>query len=86
LAANASYIWKLDPSTVAMKSRDHLSSDTPPGMYYFPSRRKNIATLQFGNLQLTLNASSATAGGYVNVMWEMFALQNTLQSGASLSS
>lgn len=86
LAANASYIWKLDPLTVAMKSRDHLSSDTPPGTYYFPTRRKNIATLQFGNLQLTLNANTATPSGYTNVMWEAFALQNTLQSGASLAS
>lgn len=86
LAANASYIWKLDPNTVAMKSRDHLSSDLPFGTFYFPTRRKNIATLQFGNLQLTLNAALATANGYVNVMWEAFALQNTLQSGASLAS
>lgn len=86
LAANASYIWKLDPLTVAMKSRDHMNSDLPWGTYYFPTRRKNIATLQFGNLQLTLNANTATSSSYVNVMWEMFALQNTLQSGASLAS
>lgn len=86
LAANASYIWKLDPLTVAMKGRDHLTSDLPNGTYYFPSRRKNIATLQFGNLQLTLNALVATPQGYCNVMWEDFALQNTLQSGASLAS
>ena len=69
-----------------MKSRDHMNSDLPFGTYYFPSRRKNIATLQFGNLQLTVNANSATPSGYVNVMWEAFALQNTLQSGASLAS
>jgi P3 major capsid protein len=86
LAANASYIWKLDPFTVAQKSRDHLNSDLPYGTYYFPSRRKNIATLQYGNLQLTMNAANASAGNYVNVMWEAFALQNTLQSGASLAS
>jgi P3 major capsid protein len=86
LAANASYIWKLDPQTVTMKSRDHMNSDLPNGTYYFPSRRKNIATLQFGNLQLTLNALNATPQGYCNVMWEDFALQNTLQSGASLAS
>lgn len=86
LAANASYIWKLDPLTVTLKSRDHMNSDLPAGTYYFASRRKNIATLQFGNLQLTLNANTATPAGYVNVMWEAFALQNTLQSGASLAS
>ena len=86
LAANASYIWKLDPLTVTQKSRDHMTNDNPYGTYYFPTRRKNIATLQFGNLQLTLNANTTTAAGYVNVMWEAFALQNTLQSGASLAS
>jgi hypothetical protein len=86
LAANASYIWKLDPLTVAMKSRDHLSSDTPYGTFYFPSRRKNIATLQYGNIALILNAAAAAPGNYVNVMWEAFALQNTLQTGASLAS
>lgn len=86
LAANASYIWKLEPLTVALKSRDHLNSDLPEGTFYFPTRRKNIATLQFGNLQLTLNALAATPQGYCNVMWEAFALQNTLQSGASLAS
>lgn len=86
LAANASYIWKLDPLTCAMKSREHLTDDLPSGTYYFPTRRKNIATLQFGNVQLTLNALTAAAGAYANVMWEDFALQNTLQSGASLAS
>lgn len=86
LAANASYIWKMDPQTVTLKSRDHLTQDLPTGTYYFPTRRKNIATLQFGNLQLTLNAKQADPNSFVNVMWEAFALQNTLQSGASLAS
>jgi hypothetical protein len=86
LSANATYVWKLDPLTVALKSRDHLNSDLPAGTYYLPSRRKNLATLQYGNLQLTLNAKTATPNGYCNVGWEAFALQNTLQSGASLSS
>jgi len=86
LAANASYIWKVEPLTIVAKSRDHMNSDLPLGTYYFPSRRRNIATLQFGNLQLVLNANTATPSGYANVMWEAFALQNTLQSGASLAS
>lgn len=86
LAANASYIWKLDPYTVALKSREHLMSDLPAGTYYFPTRRHNLATLQFGNLQLTLSALTSTPASYANVMWEAFALQNTLASGASLAS
>lgn len=85
LAANATYIWKLDPLEVARESRDHLLTDLPAGIYYFPSREHNIATLQYGNVQLTLNATSASAGDYLDVMLEDFALLNTLQSGASLS-
>jgi len=86
VSANSTYIWKLDPLTVAQKSREHLTADLPNGTYYFPTRRHNIASLQFGNLQLTLNATSTTPASYANVMWEMFALQNTLASGASLAS
>jgi P3 major capsid protein len=86
LSANSTYIWKLDPLTCAQKSREHLMSDNPAGAYYFPTRRHNLATLQFGNLQLTLNALNATPSSYINVGWEAFALQNTLQSGASLAS
>ena len=86
LSANSTYIWKLDPLTVAQKSREHLMADNPAGAYYFPTRRHNLATLQFGNLQLTLNALNATPASYINVGWEAFALQNTLASGASLAS
>lgn len=86
LSANSTYITKLDPLTVALKSREHLMGDLPAGTYYFPSRRHNLATLQFGNLQLTLNALNATPSSYINVGWEAFALQNTLASGASLAS
>jgi hypothetical protein len=86
VSANSTYIWKLDPLTCAQRSREHLTTDNPYGTYYFPTRRHNLATLQFGNLQLTLNALNSTPAGYVNVMWEDFALQNTLQSGASLAS
>ena len=85
LAANSSYIWKIDPLLAAQRSRDHLTIDLPAGTYYFPTRRKNLATLQYGNLQLTLNALSSDASAYCNVMLEDFALLNTLQSGASLS-
>jgi hypothetical protein len=90
LSANSTYIWKMFPLVSTLKSREHLMSDLPAGTYYFPSRRHNIASLQFGNLQLTLNTTDSVApitpASYVNVMWEAFALQNTLASGASLAS
>lgn len=90
LSANATYIWKMNPLIVTLKSREHLMSDLPAGTYYFPSRRHNLASLQFGNLQLVAAASdtfeTVTPASYINVMWEAFALQNTLASGASLAS
>jgi hypothetical protein len=90
LSANSTYIWKMFPPIAALKSREHLMSDLPQGTYYFASRRHNIASLQFGNLQLTLATTDAitpiTPASYANVMWEAFALQNTLASGASLAS
>jgi P3 major capsid protein len=86
LAANSSYIWKLDPLTVASISRNETGIEFPPGTYYFSTRRRNIATLQYGNLALTLNARNSTSASSVNVGWEAFALQNTLQTGASLAS
>lgn len=85
LAANATYVWKLDPITVAQRSREHLLEDLPSGIYYFPSRDHNIATLQYGNVQLTLNALAANASSYLDVMLEDFALLNTLQSGPSIA-
>jgi P3 major capsid protein len=92
LSANSTYIWKMFPLIAALKSREHLMSDLPAGTYYFPSRRHNIASLQFGNLQLTVSTTDGggvapiTPASYINVMWEAFALQNTLASGASLAS
>lgn len=90
LSANATYIWKMEPQACTLKSREHLMSDLPSGTYYFASRRHNIASLQFGNLQLVLSATNSyvtiTPSSYINVMWEAFALQNTLASGASLAS
>jgi len=85
-ATNSQYFWKLDPTTVALQGRDELTTDLPAGTYYFPSRRRNIATLQYGNVQLTLNNAAATnAAAYFLAMYESFALLNTLQSGPSLS-
>jgi P3 major capsid protein len=90
LSANSTYIWKMQSNVCALKSREHLQSDLPRGTYYFASRRHNIASLQFGNLQLTINTndtvSPITPASYINVGWEAFALQNTLASGASLAS
>lgn len=85
-AANSAYIWKNSPNLVTAQSRDHIKTDLPAGVYYLPSRRRNIATQQYGNMELTINPLTAGAGAYANVMWEQFAPLNTLTSGPSLAS
>jgi len=83
-AANLTNIFKLEPALVALRSRNLLQADFPKGTYYFGSRHKPIATTQYGNMQLVLNASTAAAGAYVQIGWEDFGLQNVITQAGSL--
>lgn len=83
-AANLTNIFKLEPALVALRSRNLLQADFPRGTYYFGSRNKPIATTQYGNMQLVLNAATAAAGAYVQVGWEDFGLQNVITQAGSL--
>jgi P3 major capsid protein len=84
-SANFTNIWKLEPGLVALKTRNHLQTDLPPGTYYFGSRGKPISTVQYGNMQLILNASTANAGAYVLAGYEDFALVSQLSMAGSLA-
>lgn len=84
-SANFTNIFKIDPLLAAMKVREIIGSDMPLGTYYFSHRKKPISTLQYGNMQLVLNALSASAGAYVQIGWEFFALTNTLTQAGSLA-
>ncbi len=85
-AANNMYLQKADPLTWTTWSRDALSTDLPLGMYYFPYRRKNIQTNQYGNMQIVFNPLTATsASSYLSVDWEQFAPLNLSQVGSSLA-
>lgn len=83
-AANLTNIFKLEPSLVALRSRALIHTDFPKGAYYFGSRQRPISTTQYGNMELVLNASSASAGAYVLVGWEDFGLQNVITQAGSL--
>jgi hypothetical protein len=83
-AANLTNIFNLEPSLVALRSRQLIQTDFPKGVYYFGSRHKPIATTQYGNMQLVLNASAAAAGAYCLVGWEDFGLQNVITQAGSL--
>lgn len=84
-SANFTNIWKIDPLLAAQKIREIVNTDFPLGTYYFSHRRKPISTLQYGNMQLILNAASVSGSPYVLVGWEDMALQNTLTQAGSLA-
>lgn len=85
--ANQSYLFKYDPITNAIDTRNYLGTDLPLGHYYFSYRNKPFSTQNYGNLQLVLNASSI--GGvqtpYTLLMQEMFADISTVAAAGSLS-
>lgn len=85
LAANVTPIWKLEPSLIALETRQGLQTDLPPGCYYFDTRQKPISTTQYGNMQLVLNAITATNTPYELVGIEDFALVQTLSLAGSLA-
>lgn len=85
LAANYTPIWKYGPNYSALKTRNIIGSDMPPGVYYHSSRLKPIITTQYGNMQLVLNASAAAAGAYLLTGYEDFAQINTVTQAGSLA-
>lgn len=83
-AANFSNIWKEEPQLVALRTRQHLGVDLPPGNYMFDSRNRPISTTQYGNMELILNASTANTGAYELTCVEDFAIVQTLSMAGSL--
>lgn len=83
-AANFSNIWKEEPQLIALRSRQHLGVDLPPGCYMFDSRNRPISTTQYGNMELILNASTAGTGAYELTCVEDFAIVQTLSMAGSL--
>jgi P3 major capsid protein len=84
-SANFTNIWKQPPSLISVKTRNHLGVDVPKGCYYFGSRSKPIATVQFGNMQLVLNASTAGASASLLLGYEDFALKNAVTQAGSIN-
>lgn len=85
-SANFTNIWKKEPALVALETRNHLQTDMPIGCYYFGSREKPISTVQYGNMELVINASTAVAGtAYALLGYEDFALVQTLSMAGSLA-
>ena len=84
-AANMTNLFKIEPALAAIKVRNHLGYDLPPGVYYFGSREKPISTIQYGNMELIINAITAGAGAYALVGYEDFARVQALNQAGSLA-
>lgn len=84
-SANFTNIWKKEPALISLETRNHLQTDLPKGVYYFGSREKPISTVQYGNMELILNAVTAASNPYLLVGTEDFALVQTLSMAGSLA-
>lgn len=83
-SANYTNLWKVTPDIAALEARAVFMSDPPDGTYFFDSRVTPINTINFGNMELVLNASSVTAGARVLVGFEAFAQTNQVAGATSL--
>lgn len=85
-SANFTNMFNIDPWRVGLKTREILRDDFPAGMYYFDFRKKPLNTIQYGNLQLLLNASNVvSSASQLLVGTEAFAQINVLSQASSLA-
>lgn len=84
-SANFTNIWKISPEYSALKTRGLIMSDMPAGTYLFNSRDIPINTINFGNMELNLNANTVNTGARVLVGYESFGLVSQLVGATSLN-
>lgn len=84
-AANFTNIFKFGPDEAALFARQTFMADPPQGVYYFDHRSAPINTLNYGNMELVMNASSVGGATAVNLIgYEDFSQVNQLIGAASL--
>ena len=83
-SANYTNIWKIDPRTSALLTRQIINDDMPKGVYYFDHRRRPISTVQYGNMSLVLNPSAVTPGASVFIGYEALGIINMVTQAGSL--
>lgn len=84
-AANYVNFWKMEPQLCALLTRQRLGNDMPKSVYYFDHRAKPISTIQYGNIELVLNAKTVNSGAALLMGYEQFALINTISQAGSLT-
>jgi hypothetical protein len=84
-AANLVFLLKADPFTIALKLRNTIGDDLPPGSYCIETRMQPINTTAYGNMQLVLNPSTVNAGANVLMGYEMLGIINQVANAGSLA-
>jgi hypothetical protein len=84
-AANQSELFRMGPDIAALQARQTFMADCPPGTYYFDHRDRPVDTITYGNMELVLNASSASAGAQVVLGYEAFSTQGSMGLASSLA-
>ncbi|MDE2019995.1 MAG: hypothetical protein KGJ13_06655 [Patescibacteria group bacterium] len=84
-AANLVFLFKTDPATVALKTRNTIGDDLPPGSYCIETRMQPINTTAYGNMQLVLNPSTVNANANVLMGYEMLGIINQVANASSLA-
>lgn len=84
-AANLVFLYKTDPYTLALKVRNTIGDDPPPGSYILETRMQPINTTTYGNMQIVINPSLVNANANIQLGWEMFGIINQVAGmGGSL--
>lgn len=83
--ANQLFLEKTDPYMSQHRARNLIGSDPPLGTYIIDHRRKPINTIQWGNTSFVINAATAGAGAYCDMMYEMISVQAQAINAGSLA-
>lgn len=85
-SANFTNIWKKYPLDLAQDTRQILGTDLPKGAYYASSRRRPISSVQYGNMEIVLNALTAGNNAWLFIGLENFNRPNVVVGAGSIQS
>lgn len=83
-SANYTQLFKMSPTTLASLARLKIGTDYPAGTYYVNHRNRPINTIQYGNMELIVNASTVNSNAQLLVGYEDFAMVNYVTGAGSL--
>lgn len=84
-AANLVFLYRSDPQTLALRTRNTIGDDWPTGTYCLETRTQPINTTAFGNMQLVITPSVVNANANVLMGTEMMGIINQVANASSLA-